>query len=100
MKTILITLVTTILIQLSHIGLVGADPGSEPKPLADSITIININNADEQQLQSLPGIGRAKAKAIIDYRETYGTFNSIEEITLVQGIGNKMFAKIRDRIRV
>ena len=41
-------------------------------------------------LRSLPGIGVSKEKAIIEYRETYGEFSSVAEITNVKGIGNKL----------
>lgn len=61
---------------------------------------ININAATEQELESLKGIGPATAKNIIRYREEYGGFSSIEEIMNVKRIGEKTFAKIKDRISV
>lgn len=62
--------------------------------------VININIADKEALMSLPGIGEAKADAIIDYRERSGGFQSIEDIMLIPGIKEAAFAKIKDRIRV
>lgn len=61
---------------------------------------ININTASVDELMSLNGIGEVKAKAIVDYRNENGSFSSIEEITLVSGIGEKSFEKIKDSITV
>lgn len=62
--------------------------------------IININTATAQQLQSLPGIGEVLAQRIIDYRNTNGDFQAIEELTQVSGIGTKRFEAIWDMITV
>lgn len=62
--------------------------------------IININIASEKELSTLPGIGSAKAKAIISYRTTNGFFQSIEDIKKVSGIGDATFNKFKDRITV
>ena len=61
---------------------------------------ININTANAEELQSLKGIGPSTASSIIAYREEYGGFSSIEEIMNVKRIGEKTFAKIKDRISV
>jgi comEA protein len=61
---------------------------------------INLNSANAEQLQSLPGIGPATAKSILDYRAKVGKFNKIEEIINVKGIGEKKFQKIKDRLVV
>jgi competence protein ComEA len=62
--------------------------------------LININLADREELDSLPGIGLAKADAIIDYRTSQGDFLSIEEILKVPGIGESIFTQIKDLIKV
>ncbi|GAB7386604.1 hypothetical protein BSNK01_04390 [Bacillaceae bacterium] len=62
--------------------------------------LIDINTATSEQLQQLPGIGPAKAEAIIAYREEHGPFRSVEELTKVSGIGEKTLEKIRSRITV
>jgi competence protein ComEA len=64
------------------------------------VQIININTAAYDEFLKLPGIGPTKAKAIIDYREKIGNFNSIEDIMNVSGIGESTFSKIKDRIKV
>jgi len=60
---------------------------------------ININTASQEELQTLPGIGESKAKDIITYRET-NKFNTIEDIKNVSGIGDALFAKIKENITI
>jgi len=62
--------------------------------------LININTADASELTSIPGVGEAKAKKIIDYREENGGFGCIEDIMLISGIKEGMFNKIKDYICV
>lgn len=59
---------------------------------------VSINNATLEQLQTLPGVGEAKAQDIINYRNSSGPFQSIEDIKNVSGIGESLFAKIKDYI--
>lgn len=62
--------------------------------------LINLNTATLEELDSLPGIGPATAKLILDYREQYGGFAAIEEIQNVKRIGEKTFLKLKDKICV
>ncbi len=61
---------------------------------------ISINSASIEELMTLDGIGKAKAKNIIDYRNKKGKFKSIEEIKNVSGIGETLFEKIKNNIKV
>ena len=61
---------------------------------------INLNTASKEELTKLSGIGEAKAQDIIDYRNTNGSFKTIEEIKNISGIGDALFAKIKDNISV
>lgn len=61
---------------------------------------ININKADENELQNLPGIGPSKAASIIQYRQENGLFQNIEDLKKISGIGDKTFEKLKDSISV
>ena len=61
---------------------------------------IDINHADREDLERLPGIGPVLAGRIIEYRTSYGDFFEIDEIMEVSGIGEKTFDKIKDFIYV
>lgn len=60
--------------------------------------MISINTASVEDLDKLPGIGPAIAQRIIDYREKMGGFKDINEIKLVSGVGEKLYAQIKDKI--
>ena len=59
---------------------------------------VNINYATVSELCTLNGIGEKRAKDIIEYRETYGEFKTIEDIMKVKGIKQGIFSKIKDNI--
>lgn len=61
---------------------------------------ININSDNIFELCKIPGIGEAKANAIIEYRKENGDFYSIEELKRVSGIGEKNYEKIKEYICV
>lgn len=77
-------------IQVSAGGATGAV--SEQQGSAE---MVNVNTADEQAMQNLPGVGPAKAKAIIQYRDEHGPFSSLDELTNVSGIGDKSLEKMK-----
>ena len=62
-------------------------------------TPVNINTATIEELDTLPGVGPAIAKRIVQFRSTQ-PFTKPEDIMLVKGIGKKNFAKMRERITV
>lgn len=61
---------------------------------------VNINTADADTLAALPGIGQVLAERIVAYRRQNGSFRAIEEITKVEGIGEKKAEAILDLITV
>lgn len=61
---------------------------------------VNINTADADALDTLPGIGPTIAQRIITYREENGNFTSIEEIKNVSGIGDSKYEEIKDSITI
>lgn len=61
---------------------------------------VSINKAMEKDLETLPGIGKVKAKAIIQYRKENGPFTSIEQLKNVPGIGDRSFQLIEDDITI
>lgn len=63
---------------------------------APTSTKVSINSATLEQLDTLPGIGAAKAQDIITYREQNGPFTTIEDLKKVSGIGDTLFAQIKD----
>lgn len=62
--------------------------------------LLNINQATKEELMELPGIGEAKAEAIIAYREENGLFTDITDIMNISGIKESAFSKIKDKIKV
>ena len=61
---------------------------------------ININYADSQTLQEIPGVGPATAQKIIEYRDSISKFKTIEDIKNVSGIGDKTFESLKEYITV
>ena len=61
---------------------------------------VNINTANIEKLQTLPGIGESIAQKIIDYRNENGKFKAIEELKNVSGIGESKYKNIKDKISV
>ena len=61
---------------------------------------ININTADQDLLDSLPGIGPQKAAAIITFRQKYGSFENINELLYVPGISDNLYNSIKAKIYI
>ncbi|MEK4230068.1 helix-hairpin-helix domain-containing protein [Solibacillus sp. FSL H8-0538] len=76
---------------VSPSGAIGSTNGSSK---------VNINKADEAALVTLPGVGPAKAQAILTYRTEVGSFQTIEDLKKVSGIGEKSFEQLKDLIDV
>ena len=61
---------------------------------------VNINTADANDLQRIPGIGPVSAKKIVDHRDRYGPFRRPEEILIIDGISEKRFREFRSFILI
>lgn len=61
---------------------------------------VDLNTANQTELETLSGIGPSKAQAIIDYRKTHGGFASADELVKVDGIGAGTLKKLRSKISV
>ena len=61
---------------------------------------INLNVATESELRSIDGIGEKLAKRIIDKRDSIGRFTAVEQLLEIEGIGENIFAKIKDYVTV
>ncbi len=62
--------------------------------------VVDLNTADQAQLQTVKGIGPAKAKTIIEYRTKNGAFKSVDELTKVSGFGEKSVTKMKGDLTV
>jgi competence protein ComEA len=76
----------------------GREPGADSNP---SVTAtLDLNHANQAQLEQLPGIGPVTAGAILAWRQQHGRFSRIEELQEVDGIGPKTYAQIAPHVRV
>ena len=78
-----------------------AAPASRPASAsaASAEGVVNLNDASSDELERLPGVGPAKAKAIVEHRRAH-PFRKIDELTKVKGIGKKTFAKLRPYLTI
>lgn len=74
--------------------------GIASNSLAQDIAPINVNTADTELLDELPGIGPSRAEAIIEEREANGDFANADDLTRVSGIGPATVDRIRDQVIV
>ena len=77
-------------------GAAGGAQAGAAKSLPEGM--VNINTADEKELDKLPGVGPAMAKRIVEYRTENGAFQAPEEIKRVKGIGDAKYEKMKDKI--
>ena len=69
--------------------------------LAFAADLVNINEASAEALaEAISGVGMKKAEAIVAYREQHGPFSSVDELTQVQGIGERTVERSRENLTV
>src|SRR5215472_12626396 len=61
---------------------------------------VNINTANSEQLQQVPGIGPATAQKILQMRKSYGPFKSVDDLLAIRGLGQKRLDKMRKYLTV
>lgn len=69
---------------------------SKPSPP----TVVDLNRADAEALQALPGVGPVLAERILAYRGAHGPFQTMEDLLQVRGIGQKRWERIREMVRI
>jgi competence protein ComEA len=74
--------------------------GKRPPPAKARSGLVNLNRASAQELETLPGIGPARARAIIRWREEHGRFRRVEDVLGVPGVGPATLERLRPLVRV
>ena len=84
---------------IATLWLGGAEPvraEESPIPPERGVSgVVNVNLADSEQLRLLPGVGPAKAQAILEYRKAKGPFKKVEDLLGVSGIGERALERMR-----
>ena len=94
------TLVLALLIGGASAAAQQAEKAARAKAPAAPTAPVNLNTATQAQLESLPGVGAATAKRILEYRQKSGGFKKAEELMNVKGIGEKSFLRLKPHVTV
>jgi competence protein ComEA len=81
-----------------HLGFSGTPAGAQAA--AGQGTLVDINAGGPAELERLPGVGPARAAAIVRFREIHGRFGSVEQLGGVPGIGPAALARLQGRVKV
>lgn len=68
--------------------------------ISPAMALVDLNTASKAELESLTGIGPAKAQAILDYRKKVGSFKSVDELEQVGGIGPAIMNTIKKEVTI
>jgi len=82
----------------ARLAVTPTQPGAPADP--SDAAVVNLNTADVSMVDALPGIGPARARAIVSYRETNGPFHAVQELARVPGFGAAALARLKDRVSV
>jgi competence ComEA-like helix-hairpin-helix protein len=83
--------------QLARMPITSTQSGAPAEPPAQ--TVVDLNTADVAMLDALPGVGPARARAIVGYREANGPFHAVQDLARVPGIGPAALARLQGRVR-
>jgi len=87
----------TVYVALLAIALCGITSATTKKP---PLKPVNINTANSEELQQVPGIGPATAQKILQMRKSYGPFKSVDDLLAIRGLGQKRLNKMRKYLTV
>lgn len=73
---------------------------SQPETVGRAAPLVNINTASPEELEKLPGIGKALAARIVEHRKLYGRFRRAEHLLIVRGISDRRFRAMRALVTV
>jgi competence protein ComEA len=78
----------------------GVAPTDAIRVSAPAVDKVNINTADVKALMTLQGVGRSLAEKIVQYRDAHGPFKKATDLRKVEGVGDSLWAKNRERVVV
>ncbi|WP_415635205.1 ComEA family DNA-binding protein, partial [Propionibacterium acidifaciens] len=78
----------------------GAPAAPAPSSGSGQGDALDLNSATASQLEELPGIGPVLAERIVEWRTQHGRFSRVEELQEVDGIGEKLYSRVKDHVRV